>query len=128
VTFAPPGAYGTVNGRSVFTHGVELGTARSGSRSLQTATEELVNSLAGGNPGLRRASAYDVISFAGRRGLRTLLSNRSAANGDLETIEHYTAPLRDGGLFYVLGVAPTDRFREYAGIFDRIVGSLRIND
>ena len=28
MTFAPQGAYGTVNGQSVFTHGVEIGIAR----------------------------------------------------------------------------------------------------
>jgi Zn-dependent protease with chaperone function len=128
VTFAPPGAYGTVSGQSVFTHGVELGISRNETHDLQTSTEELIDSLARGNPGLRRASGYDAISFAGRRGLRTLLSNRSAASGELETIELYTGQMRDGSLFYVLGVAPTDRFRDYAGVFDRIVGSLRIND
>jgi hypothetical protein len=128
VTFAPPGAYGSVNGQSVFTHGVEIGMSRNETHSLQTATDELINSLAGGNPGLRRSSGYDRISFAGRNGLRTLLSNRSEATGQPETIELYTAQLRDGSLFYVLGVAPADQFRNYSGVFDRVVGSLRISD
>ena len=84
--------------------------------------------LAGGNPGLRRSAEYEPVGFAGRRGLHTVLSNRSEATGQIETIGIYTTRLRDGSLFYVLGVAPTDQFREYARIFDRIVGSLRISD
>ena len=57
VTFAPEGAYGDANGQSVFTHGVEVGSARNESHDLQTATDELIASLAQGNPGLSRPSA-----------------------------------------------------------------------
>jgi hypothetical protein len=128
VTFAPVGAYGSVNGQSVFTHGVEIGMSRNETHDVQTATDELINSLAGGNPGVRRSSGYETISFAGRRGLHTQLSNRSEATGQPETIDVYTAQLRDGSLFYVLGAAPTDQFRDYAGVFQRVVGSIRIND
>jgi hypothetical protein len=128
VTFAPMGAYGSVNGRNVFTHGVEIGVSKNERHDLQTATDELIESLAAGNPGLRRSSGFDRITFAGRRGLRTELSNKSDASGQLETIGLYTAQLRDGGLFYVLGVAPTDQFRDYGNQFDRVVESLRIND
>ena len=128
VTFAPPGAFGTLNGQGVFTHGVEIGSSRHETHDLQTSTDELINSLAGGNPGLRRAAGYERIAFAGRNALRTALSNRSEATGRPETIELYTARLRDGSLFYVLGVAPTDEFRDYTGVFDRVVRSLKIND
>jgi hypothetical protein len=128
VTFAPPGAYGSVNGQQVFTHGVEIGHARNERHDLQTATDELVNGLANGNPGLRRSSGFDPIEFAGRRGLRTTLSNRAEASGQIETIGVYTTRLRDGSLFYVLGVAPTDQFRDYDDVFNRIVRSLRLND
>jgi hypothetical protein len=128
VTFAPPGAYGSVNGQSVFTHGVEIGTSRNETHEVQTATDELIESLAGGNPGLRRSSGYETVSFAGRRGLHTRLSNRSEATGQPETIDLYTAQLRDGSLFYVLGVAPTDQFGDYEDVFRQVVGSIRINN
>ena len=55
VTFAPEGAYGDANGQSVFTHGVEVGSARNETHDLQTATDELIASLAQGNPGLEPA-------------------------------------------------------------------------
>src|SRR5438552_9332283 len=52
VTFAPEGAYGQVNGQSVFTHGIEIGIARNEAHDLQTATNELIDSLSQGNPNL----------------------------------------------------------------------------
>ena len=49
VTFAPDGAYGQINGNNVFTHGVEIGVARNETHDLDTATSELIDSLAQGN-------------------------------------------------------------------------------
>ena len=40
------------------------------SHDLQTATTELIDSLAQGNPGLTRPSGYDRVKFGGRQGLR----------------------------------------------------------
>jgi hypothetical protein len=125
VTFAPPGAYGGVNGQSVFTHGVEIGMARNELHDLQTATDELIASLERSNPQLQRASRYDRWSIGGRSGLRTILENRSEATGRPETIEMFTTLLRDGGLFYALGVAPRDEFDRYDGVFQRIVSSIQ---
>jgi Zn-dependent protease with chaperone function len=81
VTFAPEGAYGTYDGQNVFTHGVEFGVARNESHDLQAATDELLQSLARGNPNLRRSGGYDRVRIADRRGLRTILTNRSDATG-----------------------------------------------
>jgi len=50
VTFAPEGGYGEANGRTVFTHGVEVGSARNETHNLRTATDELLASLAQSNP------------------------------------------------------------------------------
>src|SRR5581483_2061758 len=58
VTFAPEGAYGSSGNQSVFTHGIEIGIARNESHDLQTATGELIDSLAQGNPRLGRPSNY----------------------------------------------------------------------
>jgi hypothetical protein len=60
--------------------------------------------------------------------LRTRLSNRSEATGQLETIEVFTTLLRDRNLFYLLTVAPADAFQDYVSTFDRLVESLRLND
>ena len=126
VTFAPEGAYGTFNGQNVFTHGMEFGMARNESHNLETATDELLESLARSNPSLRRSSGYDRITFADRRGLRTVLSNRSDATGQDEGIEVFTTQLRNGNLFYAIGVAPQNEFRDYRGVFGRVVSSVQV--
>ncbi len=68
------------------------------------------------------------LTVDGRPGLRTTLSNRSEATGQQETIEVFTTLLRDRSVFYLLAVAPVDAFPDYAGTFDRLVASLRLND
>jgi hypothetical protein len=128
VTFAPDGAYGMMNGQSVFTHGIEFGVARNESHNLQTATDELVESLSRGNPNLRRSSGYERGSIGGRSGLRTLLTNRSEVTGEDEAIEIYTAQLRNGNLLYAIGVAPRAEYGTYRSVFNRVVGSVQLTD
>ncbi len=127
VTFAPQGAYGAINGQSVFTHGVEIGMTRNETHDLQTATDELIGSLSRGNPDLRRSSNSARTSIGNRNGLRTLLSNTSEATGRPETIALFTALLRDGSLFYVIGVAPRDVYNDYDSTFRRVVSSIQIS-
>jgi hypothetical protein len=126
VTFAPSGAYGQANGQTVFTHGVEFGMGRNETHDLQTATDELIQSLAGGNPGLSRASGSQRVTVANQRGLRTVLRNRSEVTGQDEAIQLVTMQMQDGNLFYSIGVAPGNEFPNYQRVFDRIVGSLQL--
>jgi Zn-dependent protease with chaperone function len=128
VTFAPEGGYGEANGQSVFTHGVEIGIAGNESHDLQTATDELISSLAQGNPNLSRPSGYQQVNVGNRRGLRTLLSNRSDVTGRSETIEVVTTFLSNGNLLYAIGVAPRDEFGDYQSVFSRVISSLQFND
>ena len=128
VTFAPDGAYGQTNGQSVFTHGVELGATRNETHDLRTATDELIASLSSGNPNLGRPSGYNNVSIAGRKGLRTTMSNRSEVTGQPETIQVFTTLMRDGSVFYMIGVAPSDSFPDYQNVFQRIVGSIQLMD
>jgi hypothetical protein len=126
VTFAPSGAYGQNNGQTVFTHGVEFGLGRNETHDLQTATDELIQSLGNGNPNLSRASAFQRVSVGDQRGLRAVLRNRSEVTGQDEAIQLVTAQMQDGNLFYAIGVAPGNEFSNYQRIFDRIVGSLQL--
>ena len=127
VTFAPEGAYGDANGQNVFTHGVEFGVGRNETHDLQTATQELLDSLARGNPNLGRPSRFDRVKVGDRPGLRTVLTNRSETGG-IENIQVVTTQMRDGNLLYAIAVAPQEEFGSYRGVFDRIVSSLQIND
>jgi hypothetical protein len=128
VTFAPEGAYGgDGNGQSQFTHGVELGSARNESHDLQTATNELVASLAEGNPGLSRPARYDRVKVGGRQGLRAVMTNNSSS-GQPENIVAFTSLMRDGSLFYAVAVAPQADFPVYSRVFDRVISSIQLID
>jgi hypothetical protein len=92
---------------------------------LKTATDELIRSLAGSNPRLSRPTGTANITIDGRNGLRTELSNVSDATGQQERIELFTTLMRDGTLFYALGVVPRAQFADYQGTFRQVVKSIR---
>jgi hypothetical protein len=125
VTFAPEGAYGAVNQQNVFTHGVEAGVARQEAHDLQTATEELVQSLSQSNPRMSRGSGSDRGTLGGLPALRTLLSNQNDVTGRTERIEIYTTLLNDGTLFYLIGVAPDNEYGAYQQVFARVASSIK---
>jgi Zn-dependent protease with chaperone function len=126
VTFAPEGAYGNISGNSVFTHGVQIGLSRNENHDLRTATDELIQALRQGNPRLSNPQNYQRGSIAGRQGLHAQLSNVSDATGGQEAIDLYTTLLRDGSLFYVIGVAPREEFNIYSPVFRKVVGSIQL--
>lgn len=128
VTFAPNGAFGQVNGQSVFTHGVEVGILRSERHELDEATADFITSLARSNPRLARRGESMATVIAGRRALQTPLENVSDATGGSESLLLFTTRLRDGTLFYVVGVAPSADFRSYEPTFQQVVRSIRLND
>jgi hypothetical protein len=125
VTFAPEGAYGAVNEQSVFTHGAEVGLARNETHDLETATEELIQSLAQSNPRLSRRSDYSRATIGGRSGLRATLSNVSDATRTNERIAVFTTLLQDGTLFYLIGVSPENEFSVYDPVFRQVVSSIK---
>jgi Zn-dependent protease with chaperone function len=127
VTFAPDGAYGTANGQSVFTHGVEVGVARNEAHDLNTATSELIENLRQGNPRLSGSGNAERGTIGGRQGLHTVLSNVSEATGGQEVVDVYTAQLSDGSLFYVLGVVPREQYNTYGNVFRRVVASIKFS-
>ncbi|MDX6695003.1 MAG: hypothetical protein QOF02_2606 [Blastocatellia bacterium] len=128
VWFAPEGAYGQAQGQSVFTHGVEIGLSRPGSRNLQQATDEFIGNLGQGNQNLRQRSGYTRGALSGRTALATTLVNVNEATGQQELITVYTSFLRNGDLFHMIAVAPQNEFNSYQGVFNNILRSIRIND
>jgi hypothetical protein len=126
VTFAPDGAVGAVNGQNVFTHGVEIGVTRNETHDLETATDELIESLSRSNPRLSRRTNYQRRSVGGRNALQTTLSNVSDATRQEETIQLVTTLLRDGSLLYTVAVAPEPEFRTYQPHFQRVINSIRL--
>lgn len=127
VWYAPEGAYGQVQGQAVFTHGVNIGVTRPQSNNLQQASNEFINSLAQGN-NMRQQTGYQRVTIAGRTALAMTLSNVNEATGRTEIVTVYTTMLRNGELFYVIGVAPQDEYRNYQGAFQNILRSIQLND
>jgi hypothetical protein len=128
VTFAPDGAFGQVNGQSVFTHGVEVGVDRSELHELPEATSDFIQALKQSNRRLSVRSESVNAIVAGRRALQTTLDNVSDATGQSEVIQLLTTRLRDGKLFYIVAVAPSADVGGYQRTFDQIVRSIRLTD
>jgi beta-barrel assembly-enhancing protease len=127
VWFAPEGAYGSVNGQQIFTHGMQFGVAQTRAGDLEGATRELLGALQQGNPNLRQAGAAQRARFGGRQGLTLQLRNRSEVTGHDEVVQVYTTQRGDGTLFYGVAVAPQQEWRQYSGVFNQVAGSVRVH-
>ncbi len=127
VWFVPEGGYGQYNGQAVFTHGVSFGVAQTNNRNLQSATEELINSLAQGNNNLRMSGGNQRTTLSGRTALFTTLTNVNEATGRPENVRLITTQLRNGQLFYMVAVAPQNE-RNFESAFEAVLRSMRIND
>jgi hypothetical protein len=127
VTFAPEGAYGSHNGQSVFTHGVEVGVSRT-RQGLRAATEDLIDSLRQGNPRMSAPSEYRNVNFDRRSGIQVTVTNVSEVTGREESINIVTTLTRTGDLLYAVAVAPGDEMGTYQSTFERVLGSIRIRD
>jgi hypothetical protein len=127
VWFAPEGGYGEGNGgQAVFTHGLQFGMARTRARSIEDATQQLLQSLAQGNQSLEQAGQPQRARFGNRQGIAVQLRNQSEATGEPEIVSVYTTLLPDETLLYGIGVAPQDEWREYGPVFDRVVRTARV--
>ena len=118
VWYAPNGGFGSANGQDVFTHGVNIGVTQSNSRSLQQATNECINGLEQGNTNLRARSGYQLTS----------VDRRNAVAISREIVNVLTTQLRNGGLLYLIMVAPENDYYSYQTVFQNILQSLRLNN
>ncbi len=124
ITFAPEGAYGD----SGITHGVMLGTAQARSNDLAQSTEDYVNGVIQGNNYLRQTTNYSRSTLAGRNAFTTVLTGRSPITNQTEVATVFTTQLRNGGLFYVVMVAPESESSSYNAAFRNMIRSIRLND
>jgi beta-barrel assembly-enhancing protease len=128
VWFAPNGGYGSTNGQSVFTHGVNLGIAQTNSRNLQQATNEFINGLQQANGSMRARGGYQRAYVGGRNGLSISLSNINEATGRPEVVNVVTTQLRNGELLYIIAVAPDSDYNDYQSTFQNILRSVQLSD
>ena len=129
VLYAPQGGYfQTEGGGSAYTHGVQVGVVNTEGRSLQEATDALIQSFTQSNPDLRRSTNYARANVGGRAGLQTSLTNTSQITGEREHVSLATTTLRDGSTLFVIGVSPFNQRSAYQRIFNRVQQGLTIND
>jgi peptidase M48-like protein len=128
VTYAPEGGYlRGQNGGSAFTHGIEVGVARSDGGNLQQATDRLLQGFAQSNPNLKRQGGYSRTTIGGRQGLTTTLSNVSDVTGDTEAVNVSTVQLDNGSVLFLIGVAPANEAGTYLNTFGRVRQSVQLN-
>ncbi|HEY0005221.1 MAG TPA: M48 family metallopeptidase [Pyrinomonadaceae bacterium] len=127
IWFAPEGAYGSVQGTNVFTHGVNLGVTQAQSTNLRQATDYFLSSLTQNNR-MQRQGGYARGTISGHTALASTLLNQNEATGQSEVVVIYTTLLRDGSLFYMIGVAPQAEYRNYQGTFQNVLRSIQLND
>lgn len=128
VKFMPPNAYGPARGgQTVMTHGVELGVARAASRDLRAATQDLIEGLLRGNPGMRVSGGPQQAQLSKRTAIRTRLEGDSVLGG-AEQVDVYTTHLADGNLFYYVAVVPKRDADAYATAFSTVYRSIKLTD
>ena len=127
IKVVPENGYGPLNGQTVFTHGVEFGVARPGSRDLRAATDVWLRAVSEGNPDLRAAGDQQPTKMSQRSAIATPLVNVSPLGG-VERVTVYTTFLVDGTLFYYLTVCPERDLAAFQPAFRQIGQSIRLTD
>ncbi len=125
--FAPNGGYGSTNNQVVFTHAINVGVAQTHSKTAQQASDEFVKQIARGN-NLKARGGYEELSLNGHPGSVISFDNVNEATGKPELVHIVTAQLRNGSLFYLIAVSPTDEFSNYQNTFSEILRSIKFKD
>ena len=124
--FAPNGGYGSANGQTVFTHAVNLGAAQTRAKDPQQATDEFIKAITGGK--LKARGGYERLDVDGRQGRLITFDNVNEATGRAELVNILTTQLKNGDLFFMIAVCPTDEYKNYQNVLLTIVHSIRLND
>jgi hypothetical protein len=124
--FAPNGGYGSANGQTVFTHAVNLGAVQTRAKDPQQATDEFIKGITGGN--LKARGGYERLDVDGRQGRLITFDNVNEATGRAELVNILTTQLKNGDLFFMIAVCPTDEYKNYQNVFLTIVHSIRLTD
>jgi len=125
--FSPKGGYGSANGRTIFTHAINLGVAQTSARNAQQATEEFVNRLKQSNK-LKVHTGYEPMNIDKRPGRLITLEGVNEVTGRPEFVIVVMTQLRNGSLFYLIAVSPKDEYPRYQPTFASILGSVKLND
>ena len=127
IKVVPENGYGQLEGRTVFSHGVEFGVSRVSSRNLRAATDEWLGAVTKNNPELRLEGTQTAVRISQRSAIRTPLVNPSPLGGQ-ERVDVYTTFLADGTLFYCLTIVPERDAATFETAFQRVAQSIRLTE
>jgi beta-barrel assembly-enhancing protease len=125
VTFAPDGAFGVHEQRSVFTHGAIVGMVNASTSDLTNASDQYLNELLRNNAYLRADRNYQRTKLNGRQALLRQLSGTSNITGRREIVNVYTTLINNGMMLFMIQVVPEDEYQQYARAFNEMVRSVR---
>lgn len=124
-TIAPPAGVG----QSGIAYGVIIGSATSAANgALDQATRELIRNLQQSNPGMSASGALTSVQVNGQEGRSVYLSNISPVrqNGEALAERDWLVTLQrpQGGLLYLVFVAPERDFNQLHPTYQRMLDSL----
>ncbi len=124
VTFAPTGAYGAQQGRSVVTHGAIVGVAAAQSNDLTSASDRFVEGVLQGNSYLSGRSPYTRVRLGNWTGLQRRLTGLSPVTRRQEIVDVSTALIGNGQLLYIAQIVPSDEQDVYRNAFLQMLNSV----
>jgi hypothetical protein len=133
VVIAPEGGIQDSGGGTEIVYGVVINHyepfERRGGGTLEDATDDLVGQIRRTGPHLRPAGRVErARAVDGERALSLVLAGRNAATGVQERVAVVTRELADGHVLYALMVTPAEDSAALRPVFERMLGSLRVND
>lgn len=127
ITIAPQAAVG----QGAIAYGVVIGGGQDqNANSLDQATQDLVQSFEQSNPGLRASGSPQSIKVNGMEGRSVTLRGNSPIekNGKPEPERDWlvTVPRPQGGLIYLVFIAPENDFSKLRSTYEKTLNSLEV--
>jgi len=127
VTIAPQAGVG----EGAIAYGVVIGGAQDpNAGSLDEATADLVQTLQSSNPGLRLSGDTQSIDVNGLPGRSVVLTGASPIQQGGEVLRErdwvVTVPRRQGGLLYLVLIAPEKDFPDLRSTYERMLDTLQV--
>ncbi len=111
-------------GKDALAYGVIISLADPQGKTLDEATDQLLDDLRHTNPAMRVRQPHERIRVDGVDALSTYLTNDSPAGG--KETDRVVTVLRPRGLLYIVCVAPDSEYDPYDRAFQAMVSSVRV--
>jgi len=127
VTIAPPAGVG---GDAV-AYGVIIGGSQTGdASSLEQATQQLAQSIAQSNSGMRVSGSPESVAVNGLQGRAVYLLGESPVQQNGHALAErdwlVTVPRPGGGLLYLIFIAPETQFSQLRPTYEQMLNSLQV--